>query len=186
MKKFLSNPVVAMLIAIVVVIASVLINTKVRFGPICENVSEIFDLGIGSEAAIASELKTLCNAAEKLTILARQNAVAGDEADELEDCIEMMRLQLNSENRPMHALYSNYELMLRDCFALESALARLPLSEADAESLSTAQHEAAAAKAAIDESSYNDRVRSFQKRYNHFPTVQLAGLAGISMPELFA
>ena len=186
MKKFLSNPVVAMLIAVVVVIASVLINTKVRFGPICENVREGFDLGIGSEAAIASELKTLCNAAERLTILAGQNDTAADEAGELESCIEEMRLQLANEDRPLHALYTCYETILRDCFALESALARLPLSEADTESLSAAQHDAASAKAAIDDSSYNDSVYSFQKRYHHFPTVQLAGLAGVSMPELFA
>ena len=186
MKKLLSSPFVALLIAVIVVIASVLINTKVRFGPICEQVNAGFDFGVGNESAIASELKTLCNAAEKLTILARQNDVAVEDAEELESSVEELRLHLSSERRPLRTMYADYESILRGCFALESALGRLSLTETDAESLSAAQHDAAAAKAAIDESSYNDIVRSFQKRYKHFPTVQLAELTGIRMPELFA
>ena len=184
MKKFLNNSLVAFLIAAVVIIGSTLISTKVRFGPICTSVNDGFSFGIGSESAIATELKNLCNASDKLMILADQNGL--DYSEEIAGRVASMRMLLNEENKDLHSIYALYENILRDSFSLESSLARMSLSDADSESYTEAQHEAASAKASVDSSSYNEIVRRFQNRYRHFPTVQLADLAGISMPELFA
>ena len=184
MKKFFANPTVALLLAVIVVIASTLINTNVKLGRISGEVRDGFTRGVGNESAISSELKSLCNAADKLMILAKQNDIA--DADELSGEIDSLRSLLGQPSAKPHSMYALYEEILRGCFGLESALGRMSLSESDAESLSAAQHEAAVAKAAIDGSSYNSTVADFQKRYQHFPTVQLAKLAGVELPEQFA
>ena len=184
MKKFFSSPTVALILAVIVVVGSTLLNTRVKLGRICDEVRDGFTRGVGDESAIASDLKNLCTAAEKLMILGEQYEVA--DADELEGDIASIRVLLGQETPRPHAVYSLYEELLRKCFALESSLGRMPLSESDTESLAAAQHEAAVAKASIDISSYNSAVSAFQKQHRHFPTVQLAALAGVELPELFA
>ncbi len=184
MKKLLSNPFVAILLAVVVVIASTLVNTRMRFGPICDSVRESFIVPEEDGSSVATELKTLCNAAERLSILAEQNET-GIETD-VNANIENIRSMLSYEDDDLHALYVLYEQLLRDCFSIESKLAKLTLNDAETEKLSAAQQEAADAKAAIDNSRYNENVRIFQKKYQRFPTTQLAALAGVTMPEQFA
>ncbi|MBQ9663257.1 MAG: hypothetical protein IJV40_08925 [Oscillospiraceae bacterium] len=185
MKKFFSNPVVAVLLTVVVVIGSVVLNTRTRLGKQCEAVSGLFySPDRASEASIADSLRTLCNASEQLVLLGVKYDV--DDAEEAMDALDEIRDAIRNQSRDMDNLFEEYQDLLKDTFSLESALSRMTLSEADEASYASAQHAASDAKAAIDSSSYNDTVRGFLKRYHQFPTPQIAKLSGVTLPTLFA
>ena len=184
MKKQLSRPSVAILIAVIVVVSTVLLQTRFRFGKICDDITNQFYHGGRDGKSIASELSNLTDAAEVLSGLAHLYDL--EEAQEAMDVISAMREQLRLESSDTSVIHGLYKSLLSETFTLESLLARQELNEADSRVLSSAQHSAAMAKAAIDESAYHDAVRAFLKRYDRFPTAWLASLVGLKMPQVFS
>ena len=180
MKKFFSNPVVAMILAVVVVIGSVVVNTRVKLGRECEAVSGRFY----GASSIADDLLTLCGASEKLVLLGTRCGVT--DAEDAMEPIGQIRELVRERSYEAGAIFEQYDQLLKDTFALESQLARMDLGAEDAEAYSGAQHSAAEAKAGIDGSAYNDSVRSFLKHNGSFPTPQIAAFSGVSLPEYFA
>ena len=184
MKKILSRPSVAFLIAVLVVIATILLQTRFRFGKICGSVNDQFYHDGQDGTSIASELGNLADAAEILAGLAHLYDL--DESRDVMDVIGSLREQLRLESSDTGTIHDLYKALLSDTFMLETLLSRQELSDTDAETFSSAQHNAALAKAAIDESGYHDTVRTFLKRYDRFPTNGLASLVGIKMPQVFS
>ena len=184
MKKFLSNPTVAMILAVVVVFATMLLSAKLDFGKQCKTVSDGFYTGMYGEAPIAGKLKEFCGAAQQMVMLGQRYQVKGTEEvfEESEKLLDLLR----NESREYEELFSVYSKLLSDTFTLESALTRVELSEDDLAAYSAAQHAAAEAKASIDDSSYNSEARPLLNQYNRFPTRQLAALTGVDRPQLFA
>ena len=184
MKRILSRPSVAFLIAVLVVISTILLQTRFRFGKICESVNDQFYHGGRDGTSIASELGNLADAAEILAGLAHLYDL--DESEDVMNVISSLREQLRLESSDTDTIHDLYKSLLSDTFMLETLLSRQELSEIDAETLSSAQHNAALAKAAIDGSGYHDTVRAFLKRYDRFPTSSLASLVGVKMPQVFS
>jgi len=184
MKKFLSNPTVAMVLAVIVVLATVLISAKFDFGKQCSEATDSFYTGRYGETPIAAQLREFCNAAEQMVMLGQRAQVKGTEEvyEEAEELLDMLR----KNSTEIENMFSVYSRLLSDTFALESALTRAELSEDDMAAYSAAQHAAAEAKAAIDESTYNVDVRFLQNTYQRFPTRQLCAVTGVEMPQLFA
>ena len=184
MKKFLSNPTVAMVLAVIVVLATMLISAKFDFGKQCSAATDSFYTGRNRETPIAAHLREFCNAAEQMVMLGQRGQVKGTEEvyEEAEELLDMLR----KESTEIEDMFSVYSRLLSDTFALESALTRAELSEDDMAAYSSAQHAAAEAKAAIDGSTYNVNVRFLQNRYKRFPTRQLCAVTGVDMPQLFA
>lgn len=183
MKKFFSQPAVALFLAVIVVIASVLTNTRVKFGQRCDRISDQF-YSATSGTSIADSLRALCSASERLAMLGKANEVA--DADQTLNSVDTLRNLLHTGSYDADSIFSVYNQLLKETFSLESDLAKMTLSESDTETLKAAQHDAAEAKNAIDLSSYNDSVRSFLKEYSHFPTPQLASISGVEMPKFFS
>ena len=185
MKKFFSNPTVAMVLAVLVVVTSVLINTKVKLGKQCDALSERFyQVSSEEEVSIADSLRALCNASEQLVLLGVKYEVS--DTDTAVSTIDEIRNSLRQQSHRTGELFAQYDQLLKQTFSLESDLARITMSESDTDTCAAAQHAAAEAKAAIDRSSYNDAVWKFNRRYGRFPTPQLAKLSGVEMPALFA
>ncbi|MER2235298.1 MAG: hypothetical protein ABS901_03045 [Candidatus Limivicinus sp.] len=184
MKKFLSNPTVAMILAVIVVLATMLLSAKLDFGKQCKTVSDGFYTGMYGEAPIAGRLREFCGAAQQMVMLGQRYQVKGTEEvfEESEKLLDLLR----NESRGYEELFSVYSQLLADTFTLESNLTRTELSEDDQTIYATAQHTAAEAKAGIDDSSYNNEARPLQNQYKRFPTRQLAALTGVDMPQLFA
>ncbi len=184
MKRILSRPSVAVLIAVIVVIATILLQTRIRFGRICDNVNDQFYHSSQDESSIASELGNLADSAEILVGLAHLYGL--EESEDVMNTISSMRELLLLQSHDTSVIHDLYKTLLSETFKLESLLSRQELSDADAEVLSAAQHNAALAKAAIEASSYHETVRTFLKRYAHFPTNTLASLVGVKMPQVFS
>ena len=180
MKKILNNPVFAVSLTVVLMIVSVLLNTRVKLGRQCDVLCNLFY----GESMISDSLETLCGASEQLVILGDRYQL--DEADDTMNSIRSVREMLQQRSYEAEDIYARYYELLKSTFSLEGILARSALSEEDADTFVSAQHTAAEAKATIDNSSYNDVVRTFLNRNHRFPTPQLASVSGVTMPELFA
>ena len=180
MKKLFSNPSFALVLTLVLMIASVLLNTRVKLGKQCETLCERFY----GDSTISASLVSLCDASEHLARLGERYQV--DEADDTLETTRSVRELLQERSYDAEEIYDHYYDLLKSVFSLEGTLARTALSEEDAGAFVSAQHTAAEAKAMIDNSSYNELVRIFLNRNRRFPTPQLASLSGVHMPELFA
>ncbi|MBO5544622.1 MAG: hypothetical protein J5949_08315 [Oscillospiraceae bacterium] len=194
MKKILSSPVVALIITFVLVFASLALNTRIRLGGQCDEITAGLYSGKGGSPCIADGLRSLCTASEKMLTLAGQLGIDvdsldsdGEYADEdPADLINDIRNALRYEDGSARYLYYLYEALLSKDYAMETALARAALSEADAAAFLEAREEASQARAVVDNDSYNNTVRAFLKKYDRFPTSQIASFSGVSMPKLFA
>ena len=180
MKKLISNPSFAVTLTFVLMIASVLLNTRVKLGKQCETLCGRFY----GDSTISASLLSLCDASEQLARLGERYQV--DEADDTLETTRSVRELLQERSYDAEEIYDHYYDLLKSVFSLEGTLARTALSEEDAGAFVSAQHTAAEAKAMIDNSSYNELVRIFLNRNRRFPTPQLASLSGVYMPELFA
>lgn len=180
MKKIIYNPIFAIVLTVVLMIVSVLLNTRVKLGRQCETLCNQFY----GDGMIADSLESLCSASEQLVILGERYQL--DEADDAMSSIRSIREMLQQRSYEAEDIYDRYYELLKNTFSLEGILARSALSEEDAGTFVSAQHSAAEAKAAIDNSSYNEVVRIFLNRNHRFPTPQLASVSGVNMPELFA
>ncbi len=182
MKKFFSQPRIALIITVVLCIASTLVSTHFRLGGKCDDVTETFYTG--SEDSVADELKTLCNEAEKLVLLGAKHSVSGvEETKSAVNDVRILLLNGSSEAK----IYEAYEMLLGSLFELETALNRQELPEEDAAILAEAQHNAAESKHALDElgALYNKDVQIFRNDYHRFPTTLFAALSGVRMPQYF-
>ena len=180
MKKLFSNPSFATALTLVLMIASVLLNTRIKLGKQCETLCERFY----GDSMIAASLGSLCDASEQLALLGERYQT--DDADDALEITRSVRGRLQEHSYDAEEIYDQYSELLKSAFSLEGTLARTALSEEDAEAFLSAQHAAAEAKSVIDNSSYNELVRIFLNRNRRFPAPQLAALSGVHMPEPFA
>ena len=194
MKRFLSNPAVALIITVVLVLISLVLNTRVRLGGQCDEITATLYSSEDGSPCIADGLNSLCSASEKMLTLSRQLGIDADELDddseysdeEIENLIADTRASLRYGDGSARYLYYLYEALLSKTYAMESALGRSELSSSDTEKLLAAKEQAEQAQALITGTDYNDNVRAFLKKYDRFPTSAIASFSGVTMPKLFA
>ena len=183
--KLFKNPVFAVALAIVVVIASTLINTNVKFGRKCRTVTDAFygsSITRGTpELAIADALELICTDAESLAVVADS---CGTDAKAVRENVNSLRHSLQFQN--MFLIRSSYADLRSSLTTMIGQLAQADLDANNAETVSRCSSSISEAQDAIAASGYNDTVRAFLRRYDHFPTNLLARLAGVRMPETFA
>ncbi len=185
--KLFKNPVFAAVLAIVVIIASTLINTNIKFGRKCRTVSDMFYEGVSikgyTQTPIATHLENIIGYADGLCTIARNYSI--DTAD-TESASEYLRWSLQGSYYDVGYVYSNYTQLNDALNTLIDRLERAELSERDTSGVAQYKSSLEGAQSAIGESGYNEVVRSFLRQNRHFPTELLADLSGVEYPELFA
>ena len=185
--KLFKNPVFAVALAVVVVIASTLINTNIKFGRKCSAVSDLFYEGVSTkgytQTPIAAHLENIIGYADGLCTIARNYSI---DTAETESASEYLRWSLQESYHDSGYVYSNYTDLNAALSSLIDSLERADLNERDASGVAQYKSSIQGAQSAIGESGYNEAVRDFLRRHRHFPTELLADLAGVEYPELFA
>jgi len=183
--KLFKNPVFAVALAFVVVIASTLINTNVKFGRKCRDITDQFYGSTVSrsapEVSIAEALENICTDAESLSVVADS---CGVDAEEVRNDVSDLRRSIQQEF--FFGIRSSYADLRSSLTTLLGQLAQADLEAKSAETVSQCSASISDAQSAIAASGYNDTVRAFLRRYDHFPTNVLATLAGVDYPETFA
>ena len=183
MKKLFKKTWFALLLCVVGVVASTLLNTRVKFGPLCEDVRASLYQTDANGTSLRFELEDYCSCQDTLIALASSQGVDTDSAVEARDAL---RALLNAEGVAAHTLYEGYAAVLAETQALTAALGEHPLGTHDSATLQRCLSSLESAQTAIEGFGYNAGLDEFLRKYDRLPTNALAAAVGIRYPERFS
>ena len=172
----------AVLLCVVGVIASTLLNTRVKLGGECGELFDSFYENSGSEVSIGSQLQSIGNAVTGLAAIAGHYGLDSTAAH---DATETMRLGLVYSPKDASYLHWCYRSLLDAADDLIGRLEQAQLSKRDSENLTLYAESIEQSRSGIEANSYNANVQAFLRRNSAFPTAGIAAFAGVTMPELF-
>lgn len=177
--KILKNPVVAGVLAAVLIIGALLLNTRIKFGKQCREVSEkLYESG-----SIAAQLDELCVDASAIAAIAEQHSL---DISRMNQAVDALRQALSQHSTHAADLFADYTAVRTELNTLTAKLMGLGIGTEDSQAVVTLQVKIQEIQDRISASDYNPAARAFLQQYDRFPTGLLAKLAGVSMPEEFA
>lgn len=186
--KIFKNRAVAVLLCVLIVIASTLLSTNVKLGREADGVSDGFYKGVTYDGykhpAISDQLNNICGAADGLASLV---AKYGYDVVTLKQCSVELKSMLDQRSSAYTTVYAKFRELL-DCIeTLKLEYSGLGLSERDTSGVEQYFSTVSSASEVIGSAGYNDSVQQFKRSYlDRFPGSILAKLAGVDAPELFA
>ena len=173
----LKNPIVAIILCVVIVIASTVISVHSDLDARCAEISDCFS----ATGGIKDQLSSLCTAGNGLIKLAEANGL--DTAEASGECDELrMELDYNSPS----ALAWMSRMLIRSIDDLRMSLRQMQLSEKDAELFKEYETAYLSAQTAISEDPYNNSVNLFLRSVLGSFSASFARLCGVRLPEQFA
>ena len=184
--KALKNPVVAILLSAVLIIASTLISVNLKLGAKAEKVTDGFYSGVSGQESISSQLHSIMDSASELITIANNYELPEGMAEELQTQIDVLRSAMSVSRDDISSICAHCQVLVSGISSLGDALSRQSLAERDQSSLEEILSDVAAARQRIESSGYNESVRELYRKYDRFPATILAPLAGVSFPAYFA
>ena len=176
--KFFKNRAVALILCVLIVVGATLLNTHVKFGALCRELTDAFY----DEGGIAPDLELLHTEAMTLASIAEANGV---DASALRSVTDDLQGMLSQRSIGAAQLYPYYDALNRELKNVSQQLVTKGCP-VDAERFTACLTAISAAQERIRVSGYNAQVRDFLQENDRFPTSILADLAEVSMPEEFA
>ena len=185
--KFFKNPVVAIILALIVVYASTLLAFDVRFGNKCQEVADGFQNGVyyngEFQPSCASRLRTVTGYADEIKSIASANDI---DTEVLTEAVDSLKSALRYSAVDASFVYYCYNELDTALTGIKAQLHRAELSdvfEAELSQLYTAIDDEIAA---IDTSGYNESVSDFLREYDKFPVSYFYWRTNVLMPSYFA
>ena len=182
--NFLKKPFVAVLLSALIICGSTLLSADIKLGKGCQNITDGFYEGVVYEnyqhKSIASQIRNICGAADGMVTIANNYDIDTDAVRAATD--EMKNALTYGSVSYLHYLYED---LLQALKPLEEQLSRAELSDRDAEGFAQYSSTISGAQSVIENSGYNESVRTFLRDEIHFPADFFAELAGVELPELF-
>ena len=172
----------AVLLCAVGVIASTLLNTRVKLGGQCGDLFDSFYENSGSELSIGSQLQSIGNAATGLAAIAGHYSL---DSSAVHDATGDLRSAMQDERYDAGLIHSRYLAVLDAVDELIGRLEQAQLSKRDSENLTLYAESIEQSRSGIEANSYNVNVQAFLRRNSSFPTAGIAAFAGVTMPKLF-
>ena len=189
MKKALSNPAVAVFLALVLIIASTLISVNIKLGAKSDKVIDGFYDGVKYngyvQPSVSSQLKNIMDYAAGLVTIANNYDVSGELIDEAQNQINALRGTMSTSRDNAYFIYERYQALIQSVDSLSYALGTQSLSERDQSGVEQYLINITGAMSTIDGSGYNESVRDFYRSYDRFPANVLGRLAGVDYPTYF-
>ena len=172
----------AIALCIVCVIATTLLNTRVKLGGQCADLIESFYDTKSDEMSIGSQLQSICNAVTGLTAIAGHYSLDSSAANVANDYLQLGLKYSREEAGTLHADYLD---VLDAAEELIGRLEQAQLSKRDKENLTLYTEAIDIARSNIEASSYNVEVQAFRRANIRFPAQLFAKIAGVEMPKVF-
>ncbi len=176
--KFFKNRGVALVLCVLIVLGATLLNTHVKFGGMCRQLTDAFY----RDGGIAPELEIIH--AESMTLAAIGQA-NGLDVSALRGATDDLQGMLSQRSVGAAELYRYYDALCRELNKVSQQLAAQGV-KVQPEEYIVCLGKITAAQEHIRVSGYNALVRDFLQENDRFPTSVLAKLAGVAMPEEFA
>ncbi len=183
MKKLLKKTWFALLLCLVCVVASTLLNTRFKFGPLCDQARAGLYKTDANNIDLRFELNDYCSCLDTLIDLAASLGIDTAAATERNDALRQLLQSDAVEARELHGAYAS---VLSESDALSAALSEFTLGTHDSATLTRCLSSLETASSAIERFGYNAAIDAFLSKYDHFPTNSLAAAVGLRYPERFA
>lgn len=187
--SFFKRRFVALLLCVILVLSSTAISVKAKFQGRCDDVIDTFYIGVpvsGEEQRAPSIYDQLCELiyiAQSMCIIADNYSV---NSDDVRDYYDWLELALAHSEDDIGYIYSEYSGLWKALMAMEDALDHAPLSDRHLAGMADYSARLDEIDRYIANSGYNENVRLFYQRNDSFPTLQLAELCGVQMPDYFS
>ena len=185
--KLFKKPAFAVLLVLLLVVSSTLLSADRKLNSSCNKVTDGFYSGFrfnGSlHPSIAGSLKELASISETMSAIGSNY---GMETEALSSETAALRKSLAAESRDAEALYAQYDSIYSKLLLLENDLNSSGLSARHSEQMQQLSADLLTVKSDIDQAGYNERVTSFLRENDRFPTRQFANLFHIAFPTYFA
>lgn len=185
--KFFKKRGAAIVIALCTVWASTLLSTDIQFGRKCSEITDGFYDGVYSNGythpSLASHLKNIAGYADGLATIAGNYDI---DTEELLDLNDDLKLSLRYSRGDESYIYYCYDELMNEVRSVENSLDRTDLSDRDQSGFEQYMSSINGAVSSLEDTGYNETVSEFLRKYDNFPTEQLADMAGVEMPEYFA
>ena len=186
--NFFKRPFVAVLLTVLIVVCSTLVSINVKLESKCGAVSDIFYEGVrisGVEyPAMAEPMKQLCALTDDIILIANNYGIDTGELSQRLDVLELAMQYSADDVNYIGSCYGDYFKSLR---SVENQLQSTGLSERHQAAMDeySARIETCSATIAQGAAGYNEKVRSFLKSYDKFPTSFWADVTGAWFPDYF-
>ena len=185
--KLLKNPVIAVLLTVLIVLSSTIITTSVKLNNKCNAVIDEFYEGRLKQGIIYTSIYAdICSMYELGSEVALVADNYGVNTKDLVNSINELKNELSYRNTDISDIYADYSWFYGSLRAVEIELSSIGLSQRHMEYMTTVSQQIAQLKYSIDNSSYNESVRTFYKKFDRFPVNIFAELFDIDYPEYFA
>lgn len=185
--SFFKKPFIAVLLCIIVVSVSTPVSICVKLNNKCEKVIDTFyEGGIQNGFIVNSIYGNIVKMYELADSIVPIADNYGIKTAELSHSIADIKDKVNYKNPDVDEIYDSYTDFYNNLWAVELELSNIQLSQRHLEYMHSASEEVYNLKQAIDNSSYNDTVNAFYKKFEHFPVNVFADIFDVDYPEYFA
>ena len=180
--KFFGNRAVALILAVIVVVGSTLLNTRLKLGEECQSVEDGFYTASSGSKSVYDRLDARLDAANGVWSLLESHGNSA--AEEL--AVSRSVLLNAMDERDIGDMYDGNQALQTAFDKASAALLKLRLTKNEKDALEDYQTAFAGAQKMIDEADYNGAVLEFRRKvFDKFPASLLAPIVGLDGPELF-
>ena len=186
--NFFKRPFVAVLLSALIVLCSTLVSINVKLESKCDAVSDIFYEGVRISGvdypAMAEPMKQLCALTDDIILIANNYGIDTGELSQRLDDLELAMQYSADDVSYIGSCYGEYFKALR---IVESQLQSTGLSERHRTAMDEYSAQIETCSVTIDQGAkgYNEKVRSFLKSFDKFPTSFWTEVTGTSLPGYF-
>ena len=185
---FFKNKTVAIILAVILVIASTLLATHVKLGNKVNDITEGFYNGINYDGylhpSVFTQLKNISSSCLGISTIAMEYGI---DTTSLNDARSHLETNLDGKEGNIKELYANYSDLTAVATQVINELKTKTLNERDQTGFSQYLTNYDGAIATIESSGYNESVSTFiNGSYHSFPANILAKLSGVKAPAYFA
>ena len=186
--NFFKKPFVAVVLTVLIVVCSTLVSVNVKLQSKCDAVNDIFYDGVRISGvvypAMAEPMKQLCTLTDDVILIANNYGI---DTAELSRRLDDLDLAMQYSDNDMNYIGSCYGEFFKALRTVENQLQSTGLSERHQAAMDEYSVQIASCSETIAQGAvgYNERVRSFLKSYDKFPTSFWADVTGTWFPGYF-
>ena len=186
--NFFKKPFVAVVLSALIVVCSTLVSINVKLKSKCDAVSDIFYEGVRISRveypAMAEPMKQLCALTDDVVLIANNYGI---DTGELAQRLDELKLAIQYSDNDVNYIGSCYGDFFKALRAVENQLQSTGLSERHQTAMDEYSAQIASCSETISQGAagYNEKVRSFLKSYDKFPTNFWADVTGTWFPGYF-
>jgi len=187
MKNFFRNPIVAVLLSVLIVLGSTAVTSSIKLNNKCEDIVDGFYYGTRLNGQL---MKSVYYNLGDLLELSGEIALVADnygiDTKALYSSSAELKKSIGYHNEDIDNIYDYYEALYNALFSVVMELSSTQLSQRHLEYMASASEQINAIKLSIENSGYNESVRSFYKKFDRFPVNIFSDIFDIEYPEYFA